>query len=185
MTEAGSKAQIPRGADLSAPCFGSVLGTLPLPMAWGRQARAGSTSMAWSICLLLRQGKPRGTARVCKESVICEPDVPWCPKLAGTTESMRSTLGVWQNSGVCSWLRDASGLGGVQAERDPAPEGLGTQRCFWGTLPVGSAGWRAKDSDHWRRYTKAKAEGRCLLARWKKYKWVEGRINFQLAKSKR
>lgn len=141
--------------------------------------------MAWSICLLLRQGKPGGTARVCKEPVICEPDVLWCPQAGrddGEHEKYAGCLA--EQRGVLLAARRLRPWGGP-GERDPAPEGLGTQRCFWGTLPVGSVGQRAKDSDPWRRNTKDKAEGRCLLAKWKKCKWVEGRINFQLAKSKR
>ena len=51
-------------------------------------------------------------------------------------------LAVCWSSGTRSRLQDVPSLGGVQAERDPAVTGLGTQRCFWGTLLVGCAGWR-------------------------------------------
>lgn len=171
--EAGSKTQIPSEGLSSVPsALALLLGTLPLG-AWGTR----SPSARW----FHRRGlehpssqaeEAQGAARLCKESVIHEADVLWCPQ-AGGEEG--------EHEGNAPGCETPPELCRVQAERDLPPMGVGTLRCSWGTA-AGLCG--AEDRDRGRRNPKQKVEERYLLAKWKKYKWAEERINFQLARRK-
>lgn len=103
-----------RGADPTALTL--LLGNLPLPMAWG------CTGTARSIQFLQAE-EAQGTARAGKESLIHEPDVPWCPHAGGDEEGREKQFLVLGRA--------------VGGSRDTAQMGLGDQRCFQGALQGG------------------------------------------------